>query len=256
MEINIDGQKINYINKGKGKTVLLLHGWGVNINLYKNIIDNMSKYSNVYALDMPGFGKSDEPKEIWDLDNYVELVEEFINKLKLNNLILIGHSFGGRIIIKMASKNALKFKISRIILLGSAGIKHKLSLKKAIKVKTYKICKKIISSKFINKIFPNLVNNVKNKFGSEDYKNASQIMRGCLVKVINEDLSELLKYINYNTLLIWGTEDKATPLEDGRKMHKLIENSTLIEIQGATHYAFLEKPLYINKVIDKFIMNS
>lgn len=132
MEINIDGLKINYINKGKGNNVLLLHGWGVDTDLYKNIINDVSKYSNVYALDLPGFGKSAEPKEVWDLDMYVSLVEKFIEKMGLDRLTLIGHSFGGRIIIKLANKNGLKFKINKIILMGSAGIKPKLKLSKKL----------------------------------------------------------------------------------------------------------------------------
>ena len=254
MEIYIDEQKINYINKGTGKTVLLLHGWGVNIEIYKNLINDLSKSNNVYALDMPGFGKSDEPKEIWNVDRYVELVEKFIEKLGLTEIDLIGHSFGGRVIIKLLNKNGLKVKINKIVLLGSAGIKHKLSLKNKMKVKTYKICKKIISMNFIQKRFPGFIDKVKSKFGSEDYKNASNIMRGSLLQVINEDLIHLIPNINNEALLIWGTKDTATPIEDARKMNELIKNSKLIEIEGATHYAFLEKPLYVNQVIKEFLV--
>lgn len=254
MEIYIDEQKINYINKGTGKTVLLLHGWGVNIEVYKNLINDLSKSNNIYALDLPGFGKSDEPKEIWNVDKYVELVEKFIEKLDLKEIDLIGHSFGGRIIIKLLNKNGLKVKINRIVLLGSAGIKHKLNLKNRIKVKIYKLSKKIISINFIQKRFPGFIDKIKNKFGSEDYKNASTIMRGSLVQVVNEDLADLIPNIKNETLLIWGTDDTATPIEDARKMNELIKNSKLIEIEGATHYAFLEKPLYINQKIKEFLI--
>lgn len=254
MEIYIDEQKINYINKGIGKTVLLLHGWGVSIEVYKNLINDLSKTNNVYALDLPGFGKSDEPKEIWNVDKYVELVEKFIEKLDLKEIDLIGHSFGGRIIIKLLNKNGLKVKINRIVLLGSAGIKHKLNLRNRIKVKIYKICKKIMNINFLQKRFPRFIDKIKNKFGSEDYKNASNIMRGSLVQVINEDLIHLIPNINNETLLIWGTEDTATPIEDARKMNELIKNSKLIEIESATHYAFLEKPLYVNQQIKEFLV--
>lgn len=253
MEINIDGLKINYINKGKGANVLLLHGWGVNLELYRNIINELSRYCNVYALDLPGFGKSDEPKEIWNLDKYVSIVQKFIEKMKLDNLSLIGHSFGGRIIIKLANKNGLEFKINKIILMGSAGIKPKLKFRKKVRIMFYKFCKKIVSINYIKKNHPNLMNKLKSKFGSADYKNASEVMRGCLVKVVNEDLTNLLANITNETLLIWGTKDTATPIEDGRKMNKLIKNSKLVEIDGATHYAFLEQPLYINSLLEKFL---
>ena len=103
MEIYIDGLKINYINKGTGKNILLLHGWGVCMDLYKNLINQLAKSNNVYALDLPGFGKSDEPNEIWNVDKYVDFVQKFIKKLNLKEINLIGHSFGGRIIIKLAN---------------------------------------------------------------------------------------------------------------------------------------------------------
>ncbi len=253
MEIYIDGQKINYINKGTGKNVLLLHGWGVNIDLYKNLINEIAKSNNVYALDLPGFGKSDEPNEIWNVDKYVDLVQKFIEKLDLKEINLIGHSFGGRIIIKLANKNSLEFKINKIVLLGSAGIKHKLKFNKKVKVRIYKICKKIINCKVIQKRFPNFMDKVKSKFGSDDYKKASNIMRGSLVQVVNEDLTNLIPNIKSDTLLIWGTCDEATPIEDGRKMKELIKNSKLLEIEGATHYAFLESPLLVNQMISEFL---
>lgn len=253
MEIYIDGQKINYINKGTGKNVLLLHGWGVNIDLYKNLINEIAKSNNVYALDLPGFGKSDEPNEIWNVDKYVDLVQKFIEKLDLKEINLIGHSFGGRIIIKLANKNGLEFKINKIVLLGSAGIKHKLKFNKKVKVRIYKICKKIINCKVIQKRCPNFIDKVKSKFGSDDYKKASNIMRGSLVQVVNEDLTNLIPNIKSETLLIWGTCDEATPIEDGRKMKELIKNSKLLEIEGATHYAFLESPLFVNQMISEFL---
>ena len=253
MEIYIDGLKINYINKGTGKNILLLHGWGVCMDLYKNLINQLAKSNNVYALDLPGFGKSDEPNEIWNVDKYVDFVQKFIKKLNLKEINLIGHSFGGRIIIKLANKNGLEFKINKIVLLGSAGIKHKLKFNKKVKVRVYKVCKKIINCKTIQKRCPGFIDKLKSKFGSDDYKKASNIMRGSLVQVVNEDLTNLIPNIKSETLLIWGTCDEATPIEDGRKMKELIKNSELVEIEGATHYAFLESPLFVNQMISEFL---
>lgn len=257
MELLIDDLKINYINKGvkdgKGENVLLIHGWGANIQLYQKIIDNLSNYCNVYALDLPGCGRSGEPKEVLTLDNYVNLIIKFIEKLNIDNITLIGHSHGGRIIIKLLNREDLHFKTNKIILLGSAGIVHKKSFSKIVRLKIVKLGKRILESKIVSKLAPNLLDNLRNKIGSEDYKMASPVMKKTLINIVNEDLSSFLPKIKNETLLIWGDKDTQTPIEDGRLMNKLIENSGIVEIKNASHYAFLEQPDYINRVIDAFL---
>ena len=106
----INNLSINYIKKGNGKVVLILPGWGTTINTYMSIINSISTYSTVYCLDMPGFGESEEPNASWNLDNYVEFVIQFLKNQNIKEVDLIGHSNGGRIIIKMMSKENLNFK--------------------------------------------------------------------------------------------------------------------------------------------------
>ena len=95
----IDGININYINYGKkdGETVVLLHGWGQNIQMMKPIGDNLSSECNVIIIDLPGYGLSDEPKYAWSVYDYVEMLKKLLDKLKVKNPFLIGHSFGGKI---------------------------------------------------------------------------------------------------------------------------------------------------------------
>lgn len=109
MDIVINNIKINYIKKeAESKTnIIFLHGWGANINSFMPVINEVSKKYNVYAIDLPGFGLSDEPSKDYMVEDYSKIVLEFINKLKLDNVVLIGHSFGGRVIIKLVG--ALKF---------------------------------------------------------------------------------------------------------------------------------------------------
>lgn len=202
---------------------------------------------------MPGFGYSSEPKTAWKLDDFVKFILNFINELNLHELDLIGHSNGGKIIIKLMSNPNLNCKINNIILIGSSGIVHPLSVLKRIKVNLYKFGKKIIELKFFKKIFPNLLDRLKNKFGSEDYKNASPIMKKCLVNLISEDLQDYMPNIKVPTLLIWGKSDTATPISDGEIMEKLIPNSGLVKIENCSHYVFLENPVYVNKIISNFL---
>lgn len=253
IKTTIKNLSINYIKRGNGKTVLILPGWGAIINTYMPLINSISNYANVYCLDMPGFGSSQEPDTDWNLDNYVDFIIEFIESQNIQELDLIGHSNGGRIIIKLMSRANLNFNVNKIILIGSAGIVHKKSKLQELKIKILKLGKNIIETKPIKTIFPNLLSKLKNKFGSEDYKNASPIMKKTLVNLINEDLQKFLPNIKVPTLLIWGENDTATPLQDGELMEKLIPDSGLVKVKNCTHYVFLEQNAYVNSIISNFL---
>ena len=248
----INNLNINYIKKGEGKAVLILPGWATTINTYLPLIDSISTYACVYCLDMPGFGGSQEPDTSWNLDNYVKFIINFIKQQNLKEVDLIGHSNGGRIIIKLMNQKNLDFKVNKIILIGSAGIVHEKTFSQKMKIKISKLCKKILDSKPIKTIFPNLLSRLKNRFGSEDYRNASPIMKETLVQLINQDLRDLLPNINVPTLLIWGCNDTATPLADAEIMEKLIPDAGLIKVANCSHYVFLENPMFVNKVISAF----
>lgn len=251
--MKINNIEINYIKEGNSdKSILLLHGWGANIDLFQGIINHLSSTYTVYALDMPGFGKTGEPKTAWCVDDYVDFVIKFIEKMKIEKLSLLGHSFGGRVIIKLANREKLNFEIDKIVLVDSAGILPK-SNKKTMKNRVYKTLKVIVGNNITKKLFPNALENLKKKFGSADYRNASPIMRDVLVRVVNEDLEPLLSNIKQSTLLIWGTNDTATPISDAKIMEKLIPDAGIVEVKGAGHYSFLEQPQFVNIVLDSFL---
>lgn len=256
IDIKVKDLKINYIKMGEGKTVLILPGWGTTIDVYRNMANAISAYANVICLDMPGFGESELPKEVWDLDNYIDFVIEFIKSQNIKELDLIGHSHGGRIIIKMMNRSDLKFSVGKIILIGSAGIVHKKSLKVRLKVKKYKLGKKILSCGLVKKFFPDALERFQKNAGSEDYRNSPPILRQSMVKLINEDLKYCLPNIKVPTLLLWGEKDTATPIEDAYFMEKTIPDAGLVKVEGCTHYVFLEQPAYINKIINTFLTDK
>lgn len=228
-------------------------GWGTTINTYITLIQSISLYANVLCLDMPGFGESSEPNKSWNTDDFVKFIIKFIERQGIKELDLIGHSNGGRIIIKLLNRKDLSFKVNKVVLIGSAGIVHKKKLSQKIVVKMFKIGKKVLNLKLIKNVFPQALTNFKNKFGSEDYKKASPIMRETLVKLVNEDLKELLPNIKVPTLLVWGENDTATPVSDGELMKKLIPDAGLIKVKDCTHYVFLERVDYINRILKTFL---
>ncbi|MCC8195850.1 MAG: alpha/beta hydrolase [Ruminococcus sp.] len=252
MTIAVNGIKINCKMTGTGDVVLFLHGWGANMGLFDKLMTAVSEKYTALALDLPGFGGSEEPPEPWSVDDYVKFVNAFLDELGVKPVCLVGHSFGGRIMIKELSGNLLP-SVSKAVFIDAAGIKPKKTLKQNLSLAAYKAGKAVLSFKPIKALFPNALDNLRNKRGSADYKNSTPTMRATLVKVVNEDLTELLPKINIPSLLIWGTADTATPISDGETFEKLIPNAGLVRVNGAGHYSFLQAPELTERAIRSFL---
>lgn len=243
MEIIVDGYKISYQITGEGgETVVILQGWGTEFSVYDSVASCISSRYRVVQFDLPGFGASGEPREAWDVDAYADFFLKLMDALKIRKAVLLGHSYGGRVIIKLAARENLPFEISRIVLVDSAGILPKRTWRQKMKVRRYKLLKKIVNLKLIYKICPELIDEWKSRQGSEDYRNATPMMRQCMVMAVNEDLTELLPKIRQETLLIWGDLDTATPIADAKLMEERIPDAGLAVIPGTGHFCFLEKP--------------
>ena len=254
MNKTVNGININYEQKGSGELVVLLHGWGSNIKLFANLIELMSKKYTVVAMDMPGFGGSQEPPSAWCVDDYVQFVVDFLKDYsQFKSVTFLGHSFGGRVIIKLNSRTDLPFKISKVILVDSAGILPPKSNKKSFRTYYYKFGKALLDLGIVKIFFPDALENFRKKMGSADYAAASPLMRQVLVKVVNEDLEPLLPNIKCPALLVWGVNDTATPLSDGEKMEQLIPDAGLVKLENAGHYSFLEQQFTFNRVICSFM---
>ena len=230
----------SYYDNESDTSLIFLHGWGQNIDMMMSIAKPFIKRNKVLLIDLPGFGLSEEPKDVWSLYDYADMVHELSKELKLKNVILIGHSFGGKISICYS----LKYDTKKLVLLASP---FKKAIKKEdIKTKTLKVLKKV-------PLLKNLEGYVKKHVGSTDYRNASVMMRKILVKHVNTDLTEDVKNIKCPVVLIWGTLDTAVPYEDALELEKLIPNAGLVTYEGCTHYAYLERLNQTINVINSFI---
>ncbi|MCD8510672.1 MAG: alpha/beta hydrolase [Bacillus sp. (in: Bacteria)] len=250
MFIDINGMKLNYIVEGEGSPVILLHGWGANIQAFRPVHNHLAKYHRVYTLDLPGFGESQEPPEQWGTEDYTDFLHAFIQKMEIKNPTLLGHSNGGRISIFYATKYG---GLNKIILVDSAGVKPKRKLKYYIKVYTYKAAKHLLSLPILNRYKDEILSKVKSKLGSSDYKNSSGVMQQTMVKVVNEDLQHLMPKVNVPVLLIWGENDLDTPVSDGEKMEKLMPDAGLVVLKNASHFAYLDQLRQFLVIVDKFL---
>lgn len=239
MKININGVSVNYVQYGEGKDILLLHGWGQNIEMMKFIGDRLADRFRITILDFPGFGESDEPTIPWTLSDYSLLIERLVQELKIKKPIIMGHSFGGRVAIRYSANHP----IEKLVLFGSPCVRLQQKLPLSVR-----ILKKL-------KTLPGLDSfgeKMKKYIGSRDYKAASPIMRQTLVQVVNEDLSEFAKKIEEPTLLIWGDQDTEAPVEEAKILENIMYDAALIVLPG-THYAYIENLGQVIAILNNFI---
>lgn len=235
----IQNKKINYKQLGKGKDIVLLHGWGQNYMMMMPLVLELQKTHRVTLIDLPGFGESEEPDKVLRVYDYAEIIYDLVKTLKLKKPSLIGHSFGGKIAMVYASK----YETDKLVLFGSPCF----ASPKEFSLKT-KLLKKAKTLPFIGK-FENIA---KKYIGSSDYKKASPIMREILVDTVNTDISESAKKIKSPTLIIWGDKDEAVPLSDAQKLETIIDDSALIILENASHYAYLEHIAHVRAILKEF----
>ena len=248
MIININDYNINYIDEGSGDAVLLLHGWGSNIKSFAALISLLKTKYRVLAIDYPGFGESDKLKTSFCVDDYCDIVVEFLKKLNVEKVILVGHSYGGRIILKLNNRKDLPFVIEKNVLIDAAGIIDKKDIVVKIKIVIYKLFKKIfISLPISSEKKDELVMKLRKKLGSSDYGTASKVMQETLVKSVNEDLTYCLDNMK-ESLIIWGDRDIATPMWMAKMMEERIKNSGLVILKGG-HFSYIDDPNTFSRVI-------
>jgi len=257
LDISINGLNTHYTQEGAGDNILLLHGWGCNVKTLQSISNLLKTKYKVTALDLPGFGKTAEPKSPFGVNEYASFVLSFLNILDISKTIMVGHSLGGQIITYIATKTkheaTNKIEIPKIILIGSAGARPKKSFKTRLKIRLFKIKRFTLNLPVIRFIFAKSLEKLKANAGSEDYRNASELMRKCLVKVVNEDLTPLFHLNTIETLLIWGENDTATPLSSAKTMETLMPNAGLAVVQNAGHYPFLDQPAVFNSILKNYL---
>lgn len=236
---------------GTGTPVVVMHGWGCNRRTVASICAVACAMGRpVLSVDFPGFGESPEPAAVWGTDDYSRAMEALLDHLNIGaDAVLLGHSFGGRVAITIASRR----RVGKVVLVDAAGVKPRRSMKYYLKVYTFKARKHLLRLLLGRKRAEARLDRLRAKAGSSDYAGASPQMRRILSRVVNEDLTHLMPQIKAPTLMIWGEADTATPLHDAQVMEKLIPGSGLVSFPGAGHYSFLDRPGQFAAVLTSFL---
>ncbi|MDR9419987.1 alpha/beta fold hydrolase [Gracilimonas sp.] len=250
-------QEIIYQKVGEGKPLVILHGWGSSKRVMMPVAHNLSHLRTNYVLDLTGFGDSPEPGEAWSIDDYADSIQAFIQSLEEDKVDVLVHSFGGRIILKLCARDFGKKHIDKVLITGGAGMKPKRSIKFYLKKYTAKTLKApfmILPGSLREKALGWLRStSLWKSLGSSDYSKLSGVMRETFVKSVTEYLESSLPNIPHETLLIWGRNDEATPVYQGKRIEKGIKNAALVIIEDAGHYAFLDKPKQFARIAEAFL---
>lgn len=229
---------------GTMNKILILHGWTYSTEKWSEFIKLLGEKNNVELLKIPGL--TENLKEVWNLENYVEWLKEKIEKEK-GKVILVGHSNGGRISLSYLSQYPTH--VSKLILIDSAGIYHNelpIRLKRLVFKIIAKVGRKITKSETLRKALYKISR-------ERDYYEASETVKKTMVNLITSDISHILPEIKTPTLIVWGREDSVTPLSDGVIMHKLIKNSKLEIINEGRHSPQFTHPKEVAEKINEYI---
>lgn len=242
VRVELDGQSIEiaYRDSGSGELAyVLMHGWGVDGGFMLPLAQRLQALGRLIVIDFPGFGASSMSATPWDTRDYANCIKQALNEIGIASPILIGHSFGGRVAVRLASESPEKYKA--VVLIASAGLKRKsVSSLKKIRIRIIqtiaRLAKRLIPGKTGEQIKQRLYQSI----ASRDYLNAGPL-RKTFVKVVNEDLEPLLPLITAPVLLLWGSDDEETPPEFGQRMNQILTQSQYVELPGFDHYSILNR---------------
>lgn len=240
MYFNYVGTKVHYkfSKKKNAEVLILLHGWEGCADNFNGILE-LKKHYKTLEIDFPPFGKSGEPKG-WNVFSYANMLISLCEHLNIKKCHILGHSFGGRVAILVSVIQ--KELVEKIVLVDSAGMKPKRKMGYYLKVTNYKL----------KKLFGRDVS----KYGSADYKKLSENMKKTFSSIVNTYLEEYAKMITQPTMIVFGRNDKETPVYMAKRLKKLIPNSQLHIIEDASHFCFIDKPKEFCKVVNKFLRDK
>ncbi len=249
MQAIVDSLLTNYQMDGKGKAVLLVHGWADSLVTFKELKKQLSKKYKVIALDLPGFGNTSAPAEAWDLDNYATFIRAFLKKIGEENIYaFVGHSNGGAILMRGISQGV--FKSEKLVLLASAGIRSEDKARKTFMNIGAKVAK-VITAPLPKNAKLKLRKKAYGAIGSELF--AAEHLQETFKKVVSADVQSDATHVKIPTLLIYGNKDTSTPARYGEKLKGLIPNSRLEIIEGVGHFVHHDAQQQVDNLMAEFL---
>lgn len=223
-----------------GPTVVFVHGWGSDHRVWSQQV--LSLRPATLSVDLPGFGQSTVPTRPLTVADYADVLTSVVEKCELDEVVLVGHSFGGQVATALAARQPQW--LAGLVLVGSA------SLRAADPPVLSKVGDKlapVFGLPLMRKLRPMLY-----KLIGADVPPADPVMRETMRSILRDDQHGKLAQISVPTQLIWGSDDSSTPLSEGRLLAEEISNSALTVLTGG-HYIFLDQPTAFTDTLTSFI---
>lgn len=249
VNVIVDNLLTSYTLSGKGKLVVLLHGWGDDHRTFNDLRAKLDRKYQVLALDLPGFGGTQRPSEVWDLDNYAGFVKDALAKLELDQpYAVIGHSNGGALAIRALSLGELK--PSKLVLLAASGVRTNNSLKRFF----IKLVAKVgdVATLWLPEHYRRSLRKSLYGVAGSDMLVVPGL-EDTFKKTVRQDVQADAVAIGVPTLLIFAADDDAIPVADGKQYHSLIKGSRLEIIEGAGHFVHHDQPERVTELIEEFL---
>lgn len=247
-QVVVNGLLTSYSRVGEGRPVLCLHGWGDTKATFVGLEAGLKSDFSVIALDLPGFGQSQAPPEVWDLDDYAKFVAAFLTKLSIDPYAVIGHSNGGALAIRSLATGA--WPAQKLVLLASAGIRTRQRVKRQILrivAKVGKLATFWAPISFRQKLRVRLYGVA----GSDML--AVPHLEETFKRTVRQDIQADAAELGLPTLLIYGQDDTATPPADGQVLAGLIPGARLEVLEGVGHFVHQDAPDKVETLVKEFL---
>ena len=245
--VEVGGQKARVLERGAGSPAVVLHGWGGRIESMAPVIECLAPSFRVLALDLPGFGESPLPEGVWGTADYAAFVRDVLAQRGVGRAHFVGHSYGAKTSLYLAA--TVPDLVHKLVLQGSSGLRTPPSFQARVKRGVSRAARAVGKAGTAGE---RVRAAIYQRIQSQDYRDAGEL-RPILVKVVNEDLGPLLPRVRASTLLIWGSNDDAVPLQHARTMEKEIPDAGLVVFEGAGHFAYLDEPDRFCVVVRHFL---
>jgi len=251
MEYKIRNVKgFRYIDEGHGEVLLLLHGLFGALSNFSAIIDEFSTRYRVVVPILPLFELEVVNSTI---DGLMEYVENFISYKELNKFNLLGNSLGGHISLLYTLKH--QENVKTLILTGSSGLFENSIGDSYPKKGDYEFVKAKTEYTFFHPetATKELIDDV-----FEIVNNREKAIRVLYIarSAIRHNVRNSLHTINIPVKLIWGREDKITPLFAGEEFERILPNAELTILEECGHAPMMEYPVIFNEILGQFLAKN
>jgi pimeloyl-ACP methyl ester carboxylesterase len=215
--------------------IVFLHGWGLSRESLRGIATLFQHTHTVHLIDLPGFGAAPSPPADWDTIHYADLVQQYVLERISGHVILVGHSFGGRVSVRLGARRLSQLR--GLVLMGVPGLPQPAFSRVRLRRTGIRLLRRLlIALKPV--IGEGGVAWHSRRFGSKDYL-ASGALRSVFIRVVNEDLTESAQTIASPVLLIWGSDDTEAPIWLAERYRALIgARATLVVLPHKDHHLY------------------